>query len=94
MASSEHLIRKFSPSWNLSSFIKMLHCFAPSNLADPSKQDNWRKARQHDKALSWFNHFQKLRANFASYNMPFAAKLLLLASRESSGGRYTGSEAF
>ena len=46
--------RKFPASWSLS---LLKRCFAPSNLAD-TKQDNRRKARQHDKALSRFNHSQ------------------------------------
>ena len=34
---------------------------------------------KHDKALSRFNHVQLLTANYALFNMPFAAKLLHLA---------------
>ena len=38
-----------------------------------SKQDkNRRKAWQHDKILSRFNHFQWLTANYALFDMPFA----------------------
>ena len=38
-----------------------------------SKQDkNRHKARQHDKILSQFNHFQWLTANYALVDMPFA----------------------
>ena len=47
--------RKFSTSWNIS---LLKRCFAPNNLADTLKQDDRRKARQNDKALSRFNHSQ------------------------------------
>ena len=53
----------------------------------PSKQDNRRKARQHVKIVSQFNHSQQLTVNYALFDMPFDAKLLHLASRESVGGR-------
>ena len=49
----------------------------------PSKLDNRRKARQHVKILSRFNHPQQLTANHALFYMLFAAKILHLASRES-----------
>ena len=60
-----------------------------------SKQDNRRKARQHNKISSRFNHSQKLTATYAYalFNMPFAAKSLYLPSRGTVGGRLTGSES-
>ena len=42
--------------------------------------------RLHDKALSRFINSQLVTANYALFNMPFAAKLLHLALRESVGG--------
>ena len=88
-ASSEHFritngeqraLRKFSSNWNLSlCYNVVLHQVIWLRL---SKQDNRRKARQHDKALSRFNHPQ-----YALSKVPFTAKLLHLASRESVGGR-------
>ena len=64
-ASSEHFVN-FPPA-GMSLLLK--HCFAPSNLADtPSKHHNRRKARQHVKILSRFNHSQKLTANYALFN--------------------------
>ena len=71
MAISEHF-SKFSASWNLSLWKR---CFASSNLAvTPSKQDNRRKARQHVKILSRFNHSQQLTANYALFSIPFTAR--------------------
>ena len=40
----------------------------------PSEQDNRRKARQHVKILSRFNHSQQLTANYALFSIPFAAR--------------------
>ena len=51
----QRALRKFSASWNLPS---LKRCFAPSNLADRRFQYNRRKAKQHGKALSRFNHSQ------------------------------------
>ena len=84
----QRALRKFSASWNLSLLKRNVIWLTLS------KQDNRRKARQHDKALSLFNHSQLLTANYALFNMPFAAKLLNLDSRESVGRRSTESEAF
>ena len=70
--------------WSLRTFAK----FAPSNLADTFKTE------RHDKIVSRFNHSQQLTANYALLDVPFDARLLYLALRESVGGSYTGSEAF
>ena len=70
-------LRKFSASWNLSLLKGVV--LGQVIWLTLSKQDNRRKARRHNKALS--------RLNYALFNMPFAAKLFHLASRESVGGR-------
>ena len=52
----QRALRKFSASWNLA---LLKRCFAPSTKViclTLLKQDNRRKAKQHDKELSRFNH--------------------------------------
>ena len=73
----QRALRKFSASWNLSLLKGVV--LRQVIWLKLSKQDNRRKARRHNKAL--------LRLNYALFNMPFAAKLLHLASRKSVGGR-------
>ena len=51
----------------------------------PSKQEKLGNMLRSQ--LLRFNYSQQLTANFALFNMLFAAKLLQLASRESVGGR-------
>ena len=80
-ASSEHFVI-FSPA-GISLYWNVLR----QAWLTLSKQDNKCNSNQHDKALLRFNHSQYLTANYALFSMPFAAKSLLLASREPLGGR-------
>ena len=76
----QRTLLKFSASWNLS-LLKLSVVLRQVVWLTLLKLDNRRKARQHDKTLSLFNHSKWLTANYALFNMPFAAKSLHLTSQ-------------
>ena len=75
----QRALRKFPASWNLS---LLKRCFAPSNLADTYKTGQQAQSYRGSTNSSSLQPIMP-----ALFNMPFAAKLLRLASRESMGGR-------